>query len=305
MTDDHQRVSLESYDGHVVHARTWSPASPPKAIIQVLHGLGEHSDRYARFAAVANDRGFVVGIHDHRGHGEHSESPGFFAAEDGWSALTSDGLIVNEFLKQRFTGLPLTLLGHSMGSYVAQSFAMQHGKRLNALLLSSSTFAPRIETRLGNLLARFECWRLGERGHSAVLDKLGFGNFNKPFVPARTDLDWLSRDPEEVDAYIADPLCGGPYTAGLWRDLSHGLFKIAADVEINRIPSDLPILITGGERDPVGGARGMDKLVTRFTRTGHGRLTVKIYTDGRHEMLNETNRDEVTADWLNWIEEYM
>ena len=182
---------------------------------------------------------------------------------------------------------------------------MHYGGLLDALLLSASTWPSRIESRAGNMLARIECWRLGAHRHSALLDKLGFGDFNKPFEPARTRLDWLSRDPDEVDAYIADPLCGGPYTAGLWRDLSGGLFKIASDVEIGRVPSDLPILITGGEKDPVGGERGMGQLALHYAQTSHSRLTVKIYPDGRHEMLNEINRDQVTADWLNWIEEHI
>jgi alpha-beta hydrolase superfamily lysophospholipase len=294
--------TFSAADGHEIQLKVWSPAQAPTGVIQIFHGLGEYGARYARFASAATERNFVVGIHDHRGHGEHSDTPGFFAAENGWAALTSDALVVNEFLKQRFAKLPLTLMGHSMGSYVAQNFAMQHGERLDALLLSSSTFASRIETFAGNWLARLECWRLGEQGHSAVLDKLGFGHFNKPFAPARTELDWLSRDPVEVDAYIADPLCGGPFTAGLWRDLSRGLFKIASEVEINRVPSDLPILITGGEKDPVGGEHGMSRLAVHYARTSHGRLTMKIYPDGRHEMLNETNRDQVTADWLDWID---
>ena len=299
---EHERLTLNAEDSHEIHVQVWSPAGAPTGVIQIFHGLGEYGARYARFASAATERNFVVGIHDHRGHGEHSGTPGFFAEENGWALLTSDALVVNEFLKQRFAGLPLTLLGHSMGSYVAQNFAMQHGQRLDVLLLSASTIAPRFETLAGNLLARMECWRLGERGNSPLLDKLGFGDFNKPFVAARTELDWLSRDPDEVDAYIADPLCGGPYTAGLWRDLTHGLFKIASEKEMSHVPSELPILISGGEKDPVGGEHGMGQLALHYARTSHGRLTVKIYPDGRHEMLNEINRDEVTADWLDWIE---
>jgi len=298
----HERLTLDAGDGHDIHVQFWSPADTAKGIIQVIHGLGEHGDRYARFAAAAVGRGFVVAVHDHRGHGNQRDSAGFFAAKNGWQLLISDSLIVHEFLAKRFAGLPVALLGHSMGSFVAQDFAMHHGGRLTALLLSASTWAPRVETLAGNLLARIECWRLGAHRHSALLDKLGFGDFNKPFAPARTELDWLSRDPDEVDAYIADPLCGSPYTAGLWRDLTGGLLRIATDDYVSRIPTDLPILITGGEQDPVGGERGMGKLALHYAQTGHAHLTVKIYPEGRHEMLNDINRDAVTADWLDWIE---
>jgi len=301
----HERLTLDAGDGHDIHVQFWSPADDAKGIIQIIHGLGEHGNRYARFAAAAVSRGFVVAVHDHRGHGEHRETPGFFAAKNGWQLLVSDSLIVHEFLAKRFAGLPVTLLGHSMGSFVAQDFAMHHGGRLDALLLSASTWAPRVETLSGNLLARIECWRLGVHRHSPILAKLGFGNFNKPFAPARTEFDWLSRDPDEVDAYIADPLCGGPFTAGLWRDLTGGLLKIARENNVSRIPLELPILISGGEQDPVGGELGMGKLALHYAQTGHGHLSVKIYKGGRHEMLNETNRDQVTADWLNWIEEHI
>ena len=151
------------------------------------------------------------------------------------------------------------------------------------------------------LLARFEALRLGKRGRSALMNKLGFGDFNKRFEPSRTELDWLSRDEHEVDLYIADPLCGGPYTCGLWIDVMSALFKIGSDNELNRIPADLPILITGGSDDPVGGEGSMTRLTMHYAQTGHQRVTMKLYPEGRHEMLNETNRDEVTSDWLDWI----
>ena len=297
----HERVTLQASDGHEIHVQVWTPAESARGVIQILHGLGEYGDRYARFAAAATAQGFAVGVHDHRGHGTYSEHSGFFAAQDGWALLVTDALLVHEHLAQKFQGIPAILLGHSMGSYLAQNFAMNYGERLDALLLSSSTWAPRVRTMAGHLLARFECWRLGAHCNSALLDKLGFGNFNKRFAPARTELDWISRDSDEVDAYVADPLCGGPYTAGLWRDLTGGLLEIASDASLTRVPTSLPILISGGEEDPVGGERGMGKLAMHFAQTGHARLHVIVYPGGRHEMLNDINRDQVAADWLDWI----
>ncbi len=297
----HERATLQANDGHEIHVQIWSPAEPARGVIQILHGLGEYGDRYARFASAATARGFAVGVHDHRGHGTYGSHPGYFAVQDGWSLLLTDALLVHEYLTQRHEGKPAILLGHSMGSYIAQNFAMHHGDRLGALLLSASTWASRIPTMAGHLLARIECWRLGAQCHSPLLDKLGFDNFNKRFAPARTELDWLSRDPDEVDAYAADPLCGGPYTAGLWHDLTGGLLQIASDKSISRVPANLPILITGGKNDPVGGERGMGTLALHYAQTGHARLHVIIYPDGRHEMLNDINRDQVMADWLDWI----
>ena len=297
----HERVTLQASDDHEIHVQVWAPSESTRGVIQILHGLGEYGDRYARFANAANARGFAVGVHDHRGHGNYSDHPGFFAAENGWGLLLADALLVNEHLAERFEEKPNILLGHSMGSYLAQNFAMQYGERLDALLLSSSTRASRVKTLAGHLLARIECWRLGAHCNSALLDKLGFGSFNRRFAPARTEFDWLSRDPDEVDAYVADPLCGGPYTAGLWRDPTGGLLEIAGDTSISRVPTDLPILITGGEDDPVGGDRGTGKVALHYAQTGHVRLHVKIYPGGRHEMLNDINREQVTAEWLDWI----
>ncbi|MEO1202188.1 MAG: alpha/beta fold hydrolase, partial [Pseudomonadota bacterium] len=293
-----EATTLEAVDGHTIHVRLSVPAGEHRGAIQIVHGLGEHSGRYARFARAAAARGFVVIVHDHRGHGGHIEQANFFADRKGWERLIDDALTVHRYCRERFPSLPITMLGHSMGSFVAQNFAMLHGDRLAGLIVSASTWPNRVELLAGHLLARFEAWRVGPRRESALLDKLGFGSHNKRFEPARTEHDWLSRDEAEVDAYVDDPLCGGPYTAGLWVDLTGGLLNISKDENVLRVPSDLPILITGGADDPVGGEQRLGDLALHYAQTHHARLKVKIYPEGRHEMLNETNRDEVTADWL-------
>jgi alpha-beta hydrolase superfamily lysophospholipase len=228
--------------------------------------------------------------------------PGHFADADGWKLVTDDGLRVNAWIREHYPNLPLLLLGHSMGSYIAQYFAMHHSEHISALLLSASTWPKQSSLFAGRMLARMESKRLGPRGKSPLLDKLGFGNFNKPFEPARTPLDWLSRDKAEVDRYIDDPLCGGPYTCGLWLDLLGGLGAIASDDALKAIPSAMPLLLTGGSDDPIGGDKGITELAMHYAQSGHTNLTVKIYDGGRHEMFNETNRDEFSADIFAWIE---
>lgn len=297
----HQHENLVAADGHDIHTQLWVPEGQSGCVIQILHGLGEHSARYARFAAKAVERGFAVCVHDHRGHGEHADELGHIAGARGWRQLVTDSQIVNDYVRQEFSGTPVVLLGHSMGSYVAQTFAMQCGSRFSGLILSASTWPSRLQLAPAKLLARFEALRLGSRGRSELLDKIGFGNFNKPFEPARTARDWLSRDEAEVDKYVSDPLCGGPYSCGLWLGLLSGLFDVASDTAISHVPSVLPILISGGESDPVGGDAGMTRLAMHYAQTSHQRIKVKIYAEGRHEMLNETNRDEVTSDWLDWV----
>jgi alpha-beta hydrolase superfamily lysophospholipase len=292
-------------DDHTIRILAFRPPASPLAVIQVLHGLGEHAGRYAAFAGAAALDGFAVVAHDHRGHGPTRETPGFFAESEGWDLLISDARAVNHWLGDRYPRVPVALLGHSMGSYLAQNFAMVHGRRLSALILSASTWPKRMQLRAGNLLARIEGARIGAPHTSPLLDRLGFASFNRRFQPARTPYDWLSRDASEVDRYIEDPLTGGPFTAGLWRDLTHGLLRISTDSAIRSVPADLPILITGGSDDPVGGERGIRNLALHYAQTGHTRLEVKIYAGGRHEMLHETNRGEVTSDWLAWLRQVL
>jgi len=292
---------LTAPDGHEIRVRIWQPPGKAEGVIHLLHGLGEHVDRYDRFARAVCERGFILCAHNHRGHGDHSGELGYFADNNGWHLVVDDARLVLEHIQERFEGLSIVMLGHSMGSYIAEKFAMHYGARLAGLLLSASTWPQRAKLLPAMLIARIESLRLGKHGRSALLDKLGFSNFNKNFKPARTELDWLSRDENEVDLYIADPLCGGPYTCGLWRDLLGGLFELGSEHALSRLPADLPILITGGSKDSVGGERGMTRLILHYAQTSHQRIAVKIYPGGRHEMLNETNRDEVTRDWLDWV----
>jgi alpha-beta hydrolase superfamily lysophospholipase len=298
---EHEQIALGAADGHEIQVQIWRPSNPATQVIQVLHGLGEHAGRYSRFADSATARGCTVYCHDHRGHGKNADQLGSFGAKDGWNRVVSDVDTVHREIAHRHADLPIALIGHSMGSYIAQSYLIKHEPNISSLILSASTWPSRPLVLLARALAKIEGWRLGAHRDSALLQRLGFSNFNKPFHPSRTNSDWLSRDDAEVDTYIADPLCGGPYSAQLWSDLTAGLFSISSDSALRRIQTDLPILITGGELDPVGGDKGMGQLAMHYAQTGHNRLKVKIYPQGRHEMLNDTARDEVTRDWIDWI----
>lgn len=300
MTETEQSV-LVAPDGREIRLQIWRPRDPATHIVQIVHGLGEYSDRYIGFATAATARGCIVACHDHRGHGGHAEKLGHFGDSNGWNNVVNDVHAVNGHLHARFSALPLVLLGHSMGSYIAQAYAMRHATRLDALILSASTAPSRVQLRLACLLAKFEGIRIGRQNNSALLHKLGFGNFNKAFRPARTEMDWLSREHASVDRYIADPLCGGPYSCGLWQDLISGLLAISARFAPQQIPQNLPILISGGCDDPVGGESGMTTLARRYAQSGHQKVKLKIYPGGRHEMLHETNRADVMRDWMDWI----
>lgn len=297
-----ERQSLTAEDGHRILIDLWAP-SQPKALIHIFHGLGEHPARYERFAAFCNTQGVAVGIHNHRGHGENcpADELGHYADADGWNKVIADAAMVHDELIQQVPGVPVILFGHSMGSYIAQSFLMRGHGSVSALALSATSFNSRLQLRIGHWLAAFESMRGGKRHKSALLNKMGFGEFNKPFEPNRTEFDWLSRDENEVDKYVADPLSGADSSSGLWFDLTGGLLEVSSLKALRKISSELPVLITGGSKDPVGGQKGLTRLAKKYEETGHANTTLKIYDGGRHEMLNETNRDEFSRDLLLWM----
>ena len=292
---------FQASDGQRLFGRSWLPDTPPWAIVQIAHGLVEHSARYARFAAALNRAGFAVYANDHRGHGRSAapQDLGFLAARDGWRLCLDDLWTLNRQIAATHPGLPIVLIGHSMGSILARGFAAAHGEALAALVLSGANGRPPATAALGPPIARFERWRLGPRGKSKLLKAMMFGAFNQPFKPTRTGFDWLSRDPAEVDAYVADPLCGFDFSTQLVIDLLGGLAPLLAPSELARIPKRLPIYVMSGARDPVGAT--LQSLLDAYRSAGLA-VTARIYPDARHELLNETNRDEVAADLVAWLD---
>lgn len=297
---------IKSPDNRVIEPRLW-PARENRAIVQILHGLSEHIERYGRFAIACNRLGISVIGHNHRGHGASvdSKQPRHFAERDGWSRVVDDAYAVFRATERENPSIPIILLGHSMGSYIAQSLVMRKSPAIHALLLSGSGAPNRMEIRGARWLAGLLSSLRGREQLSLLLNKLVFQGFNRPFAPNRTSFDWLSRDELEVDRYKADPLCGGPASNGLWVDLFGGLLEVNSQRALASIPSELPILISGGAADPAGGEAQLKKLANTYQTTDHSDVTLKIYPDARHELLNETNRDAVTADWLQWIEQVL
>ena len=292
-------------DGAKLLGRRWPPEGRARAAVQIAHGLAEHSARYARLAAALNGAGYAVYASDHRGHGPASppETLGHFADRDGWAKVLGDLWTFNRLIAADEPGVPIVLLGHSMGSFLARGFATQHADALAGLVLSGSNGKPPAIAALGRLIARAERLRLGPRGKSPLLNQMMFGDFNKPFRPARTDFDWLSREGSEVDKYVADPLCGFPFTTALAIDLLDALPGLSSPASLMKIRKDLPVYIFSGEKDPIGS--NLQSLIDAFRRAGFSRVAAKIYPGARHETLNETNRDEVMRDLIAWLDEFV
>jgi alpha-beta hydrolase superfamily lysophospholipase len=225
---------------------------------------------------------------------------GFFAESDGWNKCVDDLWQLNQQIAADHPRTPIVILGHSLGSFMVQQFVCDHGDAVIAAVLSGSNGRPPATAPLGILLARLQRLRVGAHGKSPLLQRLVFGAFNKPFSPARTPFDWLSRDPNEVDKYIADPLCGFDSQVQLFIDILGALPVLSRPSRQACIPKTLPIYIFRGSRDPVGD--NIDQLLTAYRAAGLQNVTYKLYPDGRHETLNEINRDEVTRDLIAWLD---
>jgi alpha-beta hydrolase superfamily lysophospholipase len=268
--------------------------------------MAEHSARYRRLAEALTARGYAIYADDHRGHGQtcpSRESLGHFADADGWNKLVDDQTVITEEIQGRHPNLPVFLLGHSMGSYIARAVAIRHGARYRGLLLSGTSYDPPGLVKLLRVVASLEGLRLGKTGKSALLRKLTFEAFNKTIADPRTTCDWLSRDKAEVDKYIADPFCGFACTNQLWWDLSGGLLEIGSVANIAKMPKDLPIYVLAGEHDPINNKlSGIKRLRKALEKAGMKSVTVRVYQEARHELFNETNREEVTHDLVEWLD---
>lgn len=301
---------VDAFDGHRIAVRRHDTPDHPRAVFVIAHGMAEHSDRYAPLAAFLNARGGVVYAVDHRGHGRSIACPedtGHFAdpipGQDGWARVVSDLHHVIQHVRATHPNLPLVLFGHSMGSFIAQATAIAHGRDIDVLVLSGSNHNAPMLYRAARVIARLEKLRQGPRGKSALLEFLSFGSFNKGFRPTRTAYDWLSRDPAEVDQYIANRLCGFRVSNQLWIDLLGGLIDISQQKNLSRLPHNLPVYLFGGDRDPVGrNGKGLPQLEKMLRKAGLKNVTTTLYRDGRHEMLNETNRAQVLADLGTWLD---
>jgi alpha-beta hydrolase superfamily lysophospholipase len=272
-------------DGAEITAYRWDPAGQPRAAVQITHGMGEHARRYEHVAAALNEAGYVVYAQDHRGHGASVISKPGDLGEGGWPALVDDIGGLSARVRDEQPGLPLVLLGHSMGSFAVQQYLLRHSWEVDAAVLTGTAVIDLLEPALD-------------------LDQpLDLAMFNAPFAPARTDYDWLTRDEAIVDAYVADPLCGFGLDTSSARQMFEGARALADPAQLANIRPDLPIYIAAGEQDPVnGGLALLLPLEDRLKQAGLTDVTLVTYPGGRHEILNETNRGEVTAALISWLD---
>lgn len=305
------RLEHETNDRVILRGHIWSPedADNARGVVHVVHGMSEHGGRYKRLAESLTNEGYIVYAPDTRGHGLTAGDPkhlGHLADMDGWALVVSDVLELNHLIHKRHPGLPIALLGHSMGSFISQHYITLYGQTVQAVALSATDFSSGQLRRIARVLAYWEKSRRGVEHRSRLMNALSFGSFNKPFKPNRTDFDWLSRDDAEVDKYIKDPMCGFLCSAQTWEDMFIGLERIHSQHTRQRIPKELPIYLLSGDKDPVGKfGRGPTRLHAAYQKAGIRDVTLKLYNCVRHEPFNEINRNEITADLVEWLHAHL
>jgi len=279
-------------------------AEPARAIVQVNHGLTEHAARYEAFADHLAAHGYHVYAHDHRGHGETTapDAPlGRFARENGAEKIVADVLAVHDLIASEHPGLPVIVFGHSMGGLIALDFVGSHSGRVAGAAIWNADPGAGPAQHAARLLLLWERLRLGSDVPSRLLPKFTFQSWARQIPDRRTEFDWLSRDPAEVDDYIADPLCGWDASVSMWLDIIDLIFRAADDRRLAAVRRDLPFHLVGGASDPAtGGGKAVRDLDARLRRMGFSDVTTRVYPETRHESLNELNREQVMADFVEW-----
>lgn len=295
-----------SADGvHQVYAAEWIPESAPRGVVQIVHGISEYVERYDRFARFLAGQGFVVCGEDHLGHGRTAEDGvfGWFAEEKGWDKVLTDVHALRDLQREKYPGIPYFLFGHSMGSFLTRNYLICWPGDVSGAVISGTGQEPIPLIRGARALTAALVKAGRGRMRNPLVIALSLGAYNRAFVPNRTSVDWISREESVQDAYLADPFCRFLPTTGMFHDMFGGLLFIGDARNIAKMDKNTPVFFLSGEKDPVGQmGKGVVKVYNWFRDAGCTDVTLKLYRDGRHEMLNELNYEQVHKDVLDWLE---
>ena len=289
-------------DGLPIYASAYE-VDEPKAVVLALHGMAEHRKRYEEFAQRLNNAGYSFYIHDHRGHGDtalkNNLPLGHFADEDGWYKILEDvrkhrKLILNRQHSQFY------LFGHSMGSFLARDYIMRYSDHFDGAILSGTGLVKNIELTLLKFLIYLEKLIRGKKKKSKIVEKIIFSSNNKEFEPVNTPHDWLSRDEKITKKYYEDERCGFSCTVQFYADFYKGMKELANKKNYKKLPQDYPLIFLSGAKDPVGG-EDIVEVAHDYRNAGLKNVEYKLYDEGRHEMINEYNKDEFFEDVINWL----
>ena len=305
---DFQEFTFLSSDGHTrLHGAQWAPADrEPIAVLQIAHGVAEHILRYDGFARYLNEQGILVAGHDHLGHGKslpEGAVPVYFGDGATWETVVDDIHLLHQRLREQYPRLPILLMGHSMGSFLTRTYLIRYPGTVKAAVIMGTGWQPKAVIAGGMAVAKAVGAVVGENGTSDLVTNLAFGAYNKLFAPNRTSCDWLSADEGNVDAYMADPLCGADATVGLFRQMLSGIRFNQKLSNLRQMDPRIPVLFVAGEKDPVGDCgNGVRRTYQEFRRAGVQDCTLKLYPGLRHEILNEkAQQRQIFEDIGQWL----
>ena len=303
-----EKIPFTSVAGRPLTLYLWQTDAPCRGVLQLVHGMAEHIARYDRLARALCAAGYTVAGHSHLGHGEDAREDelGFFGRKNGWDHLVEDVHAAHEMLLKRFPGQRFAILGHSMGSFVTREYLLRYGGGLTAAVICGTGWFPgplcSVARAAAALCGAFGGWQKP----APLVDRLMSKDNNKAFAPVRTPFDWLSRDTAEVDKYMDDLRCGFLFTARGYYDMFTGLKSLSRLHRLAALPGDLPVLFISGDADPIGTqGKGVSTVAQQFRDAGVRDVTVRLYPGARHELFNETNRDEITAELIDWLNRHM
>ena len=287
-----------------INACRWLPEGQPKAVVQILHGIAEFVERYDTFANYLTEQGYAVVAEDHMGHGQSINGDGIQGYfHGGWFTAVEDSMQLMKDTMAEYPGVPYILFGHSMGSFMARTVLCKYPDcGISAAVICGTGWQPTLALPAMIKMVELICKKTGETKPSEALQGIVFGSYNKKVEHPRTPFDWLTRDSTIVDAYIAHPLCGFTASCGLLREMVKSFLYIQTPGNLEKMKKDLPVYFIAGGDDPVGNyGKGIHQSVAAFRKAGMTDVSVKIYPLGRHEILNEINKEEVFRNVAEWI----
>ncbi|MBS7340591.1 MAG: lysophospholipase [Lachnospiraceae bacterium] len=303
-----EEFTFDSRDGKTkLHAVRWVPEGKVICILQIIHGMAEYIERYEPLAQFLGEKGILVTGDDHLGHGKSVEPEGtygYFCEQDPATVVVRDVHRLKKMTQEDYPGIPYVILGHSMGSFILRNYLFRYGTGIEGAIICGTGSKPQALVKFCKIFAALQGAFLGDKHVAKLLDKLAFGNYNSRIPDAKTGSDWLCTEEQIVDNYVKDELCGFIFTVNGFKTLFELLNRLNKTENLCRMPKELPVLFIAGDMDPVGDyGKGVRKAYEDFMSIGMERISLKLYPGGRHEILNEKNKQQVYEDIYPWIME--
>lgn len=290
-----------------IRALRWIPDKKITGVVQIIHGMAEHIDRYEDLARFLAERGILVTGDDHLGHGKsvpEGGTYGYFCKQDPATVVVRDVHRLKKMTQEEYPGAPYLILGHSMGSFILRNYLFRYGTGIQGAIICGTGSQPQALVKVSKAIAALQGAFLGEKHTAKMIDKMAFGNYNKKIENPKTSFDWLCCDEAVVEAYHENPFCGFVFTVNGFRTLFTLLERLNQPANLSRMPKTLPVHFIAGEEDPVGNyGEGVKQAYESFVNAGMEKISLKLYPNARHELLNEKNKMQIYEDLYLWIEE--